>query len=126
MLCPRLRENSERGGPVKLSFFGGISMGRFGTPEETPDGVLSVASLLDLAGTKAKVVLQRPESKDYLDLLAIFKSGINLSQAMAAARALYGEQYNPMLRVDAHLRARLKLQAPNQQCRAKPSTNVHG
>jgi hypothetical protein len=89
----------ERGGPVKLSFFGGISIGRVGTPEETPDGVLRVASLLDLAGTKAKVVLQRAESKDYLDLLAIFKSGINLSQAMAAARALYGEQYNPMLTI---------------------------
>lgn len=89
----------ERGGPVKLSFFGGISIGRVGTPEETPDGLLSVASLLDLAGTKAKVVLQRAESKDYLDLLAIFKAGINLSQAMAAARALYGEQYNPLLTV---------------------------
>jgi hypothetical protein len=89
----------ERGGTVKLSFFGDISIGRVGTPEETPDHVLSVASLLDLSGTKAKVILQRAESKDYLDLLAIFKSGINLSQAMAAARALYGEQYNPMLTV---------------------------
>jgi hypothetical protein len=89
----------ERGEPVKLSFFGGISTGRVGTPEETPDGTITVASLLDLAGTKAKVILQRAESKDYLDLLAIFKSGINLSQAMAAARALYGEQYNPMLTV---------------------------
>lgn len=89
----------EREGSVKLSFFGSISMGRVGMPEETPDGVLSVASLLDLAGTKAKVVLQRAESKDYLDLLAIFKSGINLSQAMAAAQALYGEQYNPMLTI---------------------------
>jgi len=89
----------DREGPVKLSFFGSISMGRVGMPEETPDGVLSVASLLDLAGTKAKVVLQRAESKDYLDLLAIVKSGINLSQAMAAARALYGEQYNSMLTI---------------------------
>jgi predicted nucleotidyltransferase component of viral defense system len=89
----------DREGPVKLSFFGSISMGRVGMPEETPDGVLSVASLLDLAGTKAKVVLQRAESKDYLDLLAIVKSGINLSQAMAAARVLYGKQYNSMLTI---------------------------
>ena len=89
----------ERGGSVKLSFLGSISVGRVGIPEETSDGVLSVASLLDLAGTKAKVVLQRAESKDYLDLLAIFQIGIDLSHAMAAARALYGEQYNPILTI---------------------------
>jgi hypothetical protein len=89
----------ERGGPVKVSFFGSLSIGRVGTPDTTPDRVLSVASLLDLAGTKAKVVLQRAESKDYLDLLALFQGGVNLSQALAAARALYGDQYNPMLTV---------------------------
>jgi predicted nucleotidyltransferase component of viral defense system len=86
-------------GPVKLSFFGSISIGRVGTPDETSDGVLGVASLLDLAGTKAKVVLQRAEAKDYLDLLAIFQSGTSLSQAMAAALSLYGDQYNPMLTI---------------------------
>lgn len=89
----------EREGPVKLSFFGSIPTGRVGMPEETADGVLSVASLLDLAGTKAKVILQRAESKDYLDLLAIFKNGITLSLALAAARTLYGEQYNPVLTI---------------------------
>jgi predicted thioredoxin/glutaredoxin len=89
----------ERRGTVKLSFLGGLSIGRVGMPDKTPDGVLKVASLLDLAGTKAKVVIQRAESKDYKDLLAIFKSGITLSRAMAAARALYGEPYNPMLTV---------------------------
>jgi predicted nucleotidyltransferase component of viral defense system len=89
----------DRQGSVKLSFFGEISIGRVGMPEKTADGVLKVASLLDLAGTKAKVLLQRAESKDYLDLLAIFKSGISLAEAMAAARALYGEHYNPILTI---------------------------
>ncbi len=87
------------GSPVKVSFFGGLRLGRVGEPDRTPDGVLSVASLLDLAGTKAAVIYQRAESKDYLDLLAILDSGISLSLAMAAARAIYGEQYNPMLTV---------------------------
>jgi hypothetical protein len=32
------------------------------------DNGLKVASLLDLAGTKASVVQLRPEKKDYLDL----------------------------------------------------------
>ena len=32
-----------------------------------------------------------------LDVLAILESGIRLAQAMAAARAIYGEQYNPIM-----------------------------
>ena len=83
--------------PVKLSFFGGINLGRVGIPEMTPDGVLHVASMLDIAGTKAAVVYQRAESKDYIDILALLQSGISLPQMMASAKALYGEQYNPML-----------------------------
>lgn len=91
----------DRNGPVKMSFFGGLTIGRVGEPEMTPDGVLSVASLLDIAGTKAAVVTQRAESKDYIDLLTIIEAGISLSYAMAAARALYGEPYNPLLTMKA-------------------------
>ena len=89
----------DRNGPVKLSFFGNLNLGRVGTPDKTPDGVMQVASILDLAGTKAAVVAQRAESKDYIDILALIKSGISLPTAMAAARSIYGEQYNPMLTV---------------------------
>ncbi len=91
----------DRNGPIKLSFFGGLRLGRIGQYENTADGVLNVASLLDLAGTKAAVITQRAEAKDYLDLLAITNSGISLREAMAAARALYGEQYNPILTLKA-------------------------
>jgi Nucleotidyl transferase AbiEii toxin, Type IV TA system len=87
----------DRGGNVKLSFFGGLQLGRVGEPEETSDGVMAVASLLDLAGTKAAVVTQRAEAKDYLDLLALMEQGIPLAQAMAAARAIYRKQYNPLM-----------------------------
>ena len=59
-----------RGGPVKLSFFGGLRLGRVGEPERTDDGVLVAASLLDLAGTKAAVIQQRAECRDYLDIAA--------------------------------------------------------
>jgi hypothetical protein len=90
-----------RNGPVKLSFFGGLDLGRVGEPEKTVDGVVNVASLLDIAGTKAAVIYQRAERKDYIDLLAIIDAGISLAQAMAAARAIYGEQYNPALTLKA-------------------------
>jgi hypothetical protein len=90
-----------RNGPVKLSFFGGLRLGRVDEYDKTPDGFLNVASLLDLAGTKAAVITQRAEAKDFIDLLAIINSshGITLPRAMAAARALYGEEYNPMMTV---------------------------
>ncbi len=91
----------ERDGPVKLSFFGGLALRRVGEPDTTPDGVLTVASLLDLAGLKAAVLTQRAESKDYLDLLAILNSGVSLSSALAAASAIYGQQYNPLLTLKA-------------------------
>ena len=93
----------DRSGQVKLSFFGGLAnLGRVGGPDRTPDGVLTVASLLDLAGTKAAVINQRAETKDYINMLAILgdeRNGISLHDALAAARAIYGEQYNPMLTV---------------------------
>ena len=43
------------------------------------------------------MITQRAEAKDYIDLLALIRSGISLSNAMGAARALYGEQFNPMM-----------------------------
>src|SRR5947199_2531727 len=42
----------DRGGPVLLSFFGGLDLGQVAAPESTNDTGLQVASLLDLAGTK--------------------------------------------------------------------------
>lgn len=87
----------DRGGEVKLSFFGGLSLARVGDPQITSDGVLKMASLLDLAGTKAAVITQRAEYKDYLDLLALVGHGVTLAQAMGAAAAIYGRQYNPAM-----------------------------
>jgi hypothetical protein len=91
----------QREGPVHLSFFGGLTMGRVQNPERTADGTLFVASLIDLAGMKAAVVQKRAEAKDYIDLLALIENGIPLSQALGAAEALYPGQYNPILTLKA-------------------------
>lgn len=91
----------DRGGPVKVSFFGGLRLGRVGEPERTDDGVLVAASLLDLAGTKAAVIQQRAELRDYLDLAALLEAGIGLEQALGAAQALYRDQFNPMISLKA-------------------------
>jgi hypothetical protein len=84
-------------GEVKLSFFGGIGFGRVGDPEPTDDGVLRAASLLDLAGTKVKALLQRVEAKDYFDVAALLEHGIHLEDILASARALFGPAFNPLI-----------------------------
>jgi hypothetical protein len=84
-------------GTVKVSFFGGIGFGRVGEPDVTDDGVLRVASLFDLAGTKIKVLLQRVEAKDYLDIAALLGAKVSLGQIFAAARALFGPAFNPLV-----------------------------
>ena len=75
--------------PVKLSFFGGLSFGRLADPHETPDRVLEVASLPDLLAHKLKVILQRVDAKDYVDISAVLQSGLALPDGLAGARALY-------------------------------------
>ncbi len=92
----------ERGGPVKLSLFGGLALRRVRDPEPVAGlAGLRVASPLDLAATKAKVVQDRAESKDYLDLDRLMAAGIGLHEALGAARAVYGTSFNPLLTLKA-------------------------
>lgn len=79
----------------KVSFFGVIDFGRVGEPEITEDGVLQVASLDDLMATKLKVILQRAEAKDYRDIAAMVKAGVDLSKGLFAARELFGMNFQP-------------------------------
>lgn len=80
---------------VKVSFFGSISFGRVGVPQWTTDHVAQVASLEDLLGTKLKVILQRIEAKDYIDIAAILETGPSLAFGLGAARALFGPAFQP-------------------------------
>jgi hypothetical protein len=88
--------NVDRGGVVKLSFFGLPGLPRLAPPLVAPDNGLQVASLLDLAGAKASVVQQRAEAKDYLDIDAFLIDGrVDLPTMLAAARAIHGTDFNP-------------------------------
>lgn len=81
---------------VKVSFFGKIGIGRVSDPDITDDGILEVASMDDLMATKLKVILQRIEAKDYRDIAALINAGASLSKGLAAARLMYGQQFQPM------------------------------
>lgn len=85
-------------GPVKLSFFGGLSLGRVGEPLQTADGVLLVAALEDLLATTLKAVLDRAEVKDYRDIAALLKNGQSLSFGLAAFRAMFRGEPAQVLR----------------------------
>jgi len=76
-------------GPVKVSFFGGLALGRINDPLQTKDRVLLVASLEDLLATKLKAILDRAEAKDYRDISAILSAGISLEKALGAFAVNY-------------------------------------
>jgi hypothetical protein len=80
----------DRDGLVKLSFFGVPGVPRLSSPLIARDNGLQVASLLDLATAKVRVVQVRAKAKDYIDIDALFGDGrINLPTALAAARMIY-------------------------------------
>ncbi|MGH2534717.1 MAG: nucleotidyl transferase AbiEii/AbiGii toxin family protein [Thermomicrobiales bacterium] len=80
---------------VRVSFFGPIGFGRVGEPRMTSDGVMQVASLDDLMATKLKVILQRVEAKDYRDVAAMVRAGVDLAKGLSSARAMYGRTFQP-------------------------------
>lgn len=85
---------SER--PVQISFFGAIFCGRVGAPEYTDDGGMQVAALPDLMAFKVKVILQRAEAKDYVDIAAMLQAGVSLELGLAAARTMFHPTFQPL------------------------------
>jgi hypothetical protein len=90
----------DRSGRVKVSFFGSLSLGRVGDVSVCEDTRVQVASLLDLAAQKVRVVQVRAERKDYLDLMTLLTHGITLPMALGAAQALYPD-FAPLVTLKA-------------------------
>lgn len=88
----------DRGGPVKMSFFDvpGV-LHPINPPHVVPENGLAVASLLDLAAMKAKVICDRAEQKDYLDVDAVLtQGGLTLAEVLSAGQAVYGATFEPV------------------------------
>jgi hypothetical protein len=91
----------DRGGPVLVSFFGGLNLGQI-APADTVEGPgFFIASLKDIAGTKAAVIQNPAEVKDYLDIDALIQSGIDLATVLSAGRVVYGRSFNPIITLKA-------------------------
>jgi hypothetical protein len=91
----------ERGGPVLVSFFGNLGLGQAAPREHAEGSKVQVASLLDIAGTKAAVVQRRAEARDYLDIDALICHGIDLPQLLAAGAVVYRHSFNPLITLKA-------------------------
>lgn len=92
----------DRGGEVKISFFGGLdNLKRVADPDPATNGI-AVASLIDVAGMKCRVVQVRAAFKDYFDIATLLDSGgIDLATGLAAALAIHGPAFNPMVTLKA-------------------------
>jgi hypothetical protein len=76
-------------GPVKVSFFGDVTIGRINEPLQTKDSTLLVASIEDLLATKLKAILDRAEAKDYRDISAMLAAGVSLEKGLGAFAKMY-------------------------------------
>lgn len=97
-----LSVNVDRGGTVRLSYFGGLGLGQVAPTEDVEGPGFKVASLIDLAGMKAAVLPQRVALRDYLDIHALLtQAKIPLPEMLAAATVIYGSQFNPLVSLKA-------------------------
>ena len=85
----------ERSGPVLVSFFGNLTLGEAGPRE------IAECSKVHVAGTKAAVVQQRAQPRDYLDVDALICHGIDLPHVLAAGAVVYGRSFNPLVTLKA-------------------------
>jgi hypothetical protein len=92
----------DRGEPVMVSFFGVPKLAILTPPHVVEANNMRVASMIDLAGTKASVVQVRAEAKDYLDIDALMRLGnISLPAALSAAQIIFGSSFNPEITLKA-------------------------
>ena len=74
---------------VHLSFLGGLALQAVAECSVIEDNGLAIASLFDLAGTKAKAILDRSEWKDYVDVAALLRHGLTLAQVIGYASTIF-------------------------------------
>lgn len=91
----------DRAGLVKVAFFGGLdSLQRIHDPKRAAGSRVRVASLVDLAGMKMRVIQVRGSWKDYVDIHALSAHGVDLPTALAAAKAI-DKRFDPEISIRA-------------------------
>lgn len=87
---------------ILISFFGNLKINQINSPSTVEANKLKVASLQDLAGTKAAVLQKRAEKKDYLDIYALITIGkLSIEEILSCGVAVYGNAFNPYITLKA-------------------------
>ena len=99
------RDNLEafvnRDGVVKVGFFGGLdTLQRVEDPRRATGSRVQVASLVDLAGMKMRVIQVRGSWKDYVDIHTLVSHGIDVPTGLAAAKAI-DRSFDPVTSIRA-------------------------
>jgi hypothetical protein len=91
-----------RGGVVKISSFGGLdTLQRIEDPRRAAGSRVRVASLVDLAGMKMRVIQVRGSWKDYVDIhTLVSRGGIDVPTGLAAAKAI-NPSFDPITSIRA-------------------------
>lgn len=76
-------------GGVGLAFYGGLDLQAVAEPSLVTTNGLVVASIFDLAGTKAKAILDRSEWKDYVDIAMLLRAGHRLADVIGYATTIF-------------------------------------
>ena len=80
-------------GGVQLSFFGGLGLQAVAEPSVDRTTGLVVASVYDLAGTKAKAILDRSEWRDYVDIATLLRAGHRLADVIGFATTVFDRSF---------------------------------
>jgi hypothetical protein len=80
-------------GGVQLAFYGGMDIQTVAEPSLDPATGLVVASVYDLAGTKAKAILDRSEWRDYVDIATLLRAGHRLADVIGYATAIFDRRF---------------------------------
>jgi hypothetical protein len=74
---------------VHLSLFGAVRLQSVAEPSIVQENGIVIASLFDLAGTKAKALLDRSEWKDYTDIATLLRAGLALAEIIGYAATVF-------------------------------------
>jgi hypothetical protein len=80
-------------GGVQLGFYAGLKLQAVAEPSLASGNGLVVASVFDLAATKAKAILDRSEWKDYVDIATLIEHGHDLVDVIGYATTVFDRQF---------------------------------
>jgi len=74
---------------VNLSFFGEMRLASVAEPAMVEENGVVIASIFDLAGTKARTILDRSEWKDYVDIATLLRNGHTIPEIAGYALTVF-------------------------------------